>query len=744
MNYLGRGMGPAHVWEKTVSGLCDNGSVTSRADLVQALIAHLDDEQKAAVCAEPGPVCILAGAGTGKTRAVTHRIAWRVLQGDLKGQHVTAVTFTARAAGEMRDRLRTLGVGGVNARTFHAAALRQLRYFGPRHFGGTVPELMGSSLKFVGIAAARAGVRTDRAKNFDLATELEWAASTLIGPDTYQQDIAKLGHDAPLDPTDVAKVYAAYVEAKQRAGVMDFSDVLAHTADAIENDEAIADRIRSQYRFFVVDEYQDVTPLQQRLLDAWLGERDDLTVVGDASQTIYSFTGATSDYLVDFKRRFPEATRVRLVRDYRSTPQVVSVANRVIAASQGREAKLSLELIGQRASGPEVCAETFADEAEEAETVARRCARMIADGVPASEVAILYRTNAQSQAYEEALAAHGVPSVVQGAERFFDRSEVRQAMVALRSAINHPEVAEAALGEAVLMALDSMGWRPDAAPAGGAQREKYEAVAALVRLAEGFAVQQERAGEGATLEDFCAELQRRAASQHVPTMEGVTLASLHSAKGLEWDAVFLVGLAEGTLPTTYARTNAALEEERRLLYVGVTRARTWLQMSLGLARNSGGRQRKVSRFVAELGLDGFPKPESMPAKKSGRKRKSASQPVLCSTCGATLTQARNRKLGRCDDCPSTMDEELYDRLVAWRRQVSLATSKPAFTVFTDVTLTAISENSPRSPEALFALHGIGKFKMDSFGEAVLSLVSGGSVEDAIALTPGLSPDDETP
>ncbi|QSB06058.1 ATP-dependent DNA helicase UvrD2 [Natronoglycomyces albus] len=717
--------------------------MTSRADNLEALISHLDAEQRQAVCAEPGPVCILAGAGTGKTRAVTHRIAWRVLRGDLRGQHVTAVTFTARAAGELRDRLRTLGVSGVNARTFHSAALRQLRYFGPRHFAGDVPELMSSTVKFVGIAAARAGVRTDRAKNFDLATELEWAASSLISPDTYLQDIAKLGHEAPMDAADVAKVYAAYVEGKRRSGVMDFSDVLAHTAELIENDDATAERIRNQYRFFVVDEYQDVTPLQQRLLDAWLGERDDLTVVGDASQTIYSFTGATSSYLLGFTRRFPKAQLIRLVRDYRSTPQVVEVANRVIGASQGREAKLRLELIGQRANGPEVCAETFADESEEADAVARRCAKMVADGISPSEIAILYRTNAQSQAYEEALAALGVPSVVQGAERFFERAEVRQAMTAMRSAVNHPEIIEAPLNEAVLMSLEAMGWRPHAVPAGGAQREKYEAVAALVRLSETFQVQAERAGQTASLESFCVELTRRAASQHVPTLEGVTLASLHSAKGLEWDAVFLVGMAEGTLPTTYARTTEALEEERRLLYVGITRARVWLQLSLGLARNPGGRARRVSRFLAQLNLAGFPKAEALPDKPASKKRAKA-RPVLCSGCEAPLTEARSRKLGRCEDCPSTMDEELFDRLSQWRLQVAKATGKPAFTIFTDVTLIAISEHSPRTDTALFALHGIGKFKMDNFGEAVLCLVKNGTVEEALALTPGLSPDDETP
>ncbi|WP_100445603.1 ATP-dependent DNA helicase UvrD2 [Glycomyces xiaoerkulensis] len=699
--------------------------MTSRDQDLEALLTELDPEQREAVTAEPGPVCILAGAGTGKTRAVTHRIAWRVRRGDLRGQHVTAVTFTARAAGEMRDRLRGLGVTGVNARTFHSAALRQLRFFGARRFGGQVPELADSTIKFIGIAAARAGLKTSRAKNFDLATEIEWAASSLIGPDDYVDTIARLGREAPTDPADVAKVYAAYVEAKRRAGVMDFADVLAHTADMVAEDESAADRIRSQYRFFVVDEFQDVTPLQRRLLDAWLGERDDLTVVGDASQTIYSFTGATSRFLLDFTRRYPEATLVRLVRDYRSTPQVVGLANQIIAESSGREAAMRLELVGQQPDGPEVFADTYQDEAEEAEMVARRCSQLIADGVGPSEIAVLYRTNAQSQAYEESMAAYGVPTVITGAQRFFDRPEVRQAVVALRSAVK-TDVGELPLAEAVPAALEAIGWRPGAAPAGGAQREQYEAVAALAGLAAQY--------EGSSLSEFCAELGRRASEQHAPAVEGVTLASLHSAKGLEWDAVFLVGLADGTLPTMFARTDAAREEERRLLYVGITRARRLLHLSYGLSRHPGGRERKLSRFLAPLGLGGFPRaPEPKQAATRG-KSKPRSKVLNCSGCGKPLTDARDRKLGHCPDCPSTMDEELFERLREWRLAAARDGGKPAFTVFTDVTLVAIAERCPASDGELAALHGIGRSKLDKYGPAVLSLVNGGTVEEALALS----------
>ncbi|HZE39098.1 MAG TPA: ATP-dependent DNA helicase UvrD2 [Stackebrandtia sp.] len=676
------------------------------------VLSDLDDEQAAAVSAPPGPVCILAGAGTGKTRAVTHRIAYRVKRGDVRGQHVMAVTFTARAAGELRDRLRLLGITGVNARTFHAAALRQLRFFGRRIFGGEMPELLDYTWKFVSIAAARAGLRRmDKTKNRDLATELDWAQACLITPDEYPAAVARTDRIPPMDASDVSKAYAAYLEAKQRAGVMDFADLLGHTATAIEDHPDIAEQIRSQYRLFVVDEYQDVNPLQQRLLDAWVGERDDLTVVGDASQTIYSFNGATSRYLVNFTRRFTDATIVRLVRDYRSTPQVVSLANEVIASAAGTEAKLRLQLQGQRPAGPAPSFDTYPDEAGEAAAVAERCARLIADGTPAREIAVLYRTNAQSEAYETALAEAGVPTVVSGAERFFQRPEVRSAIVALRQAV-HTDTGEDPLPSIVVTALEAIGWRPDAPPPGGAARERHEAVAALVRLAGDHAE--------LSLEEFVAELGQRAAAQHAPSLDGVTLASLHSAKGLEWDAVFLVGLAEGTLPTTRARSAAQLEEERRLLYVGVTRARQWLFLSYGLARSAGGRTRDASSFLAGkgFGASAAPKPKKKSSKSRGASR------AACRVCGATLTDGRARKLGRCETCPSNMDEDLFERLRQWRKETADAAEVPAYIVFTDVTLTAIAERCPKSDTELSSIAGIGPRKLEEYGAAVLALVAG--------------------
>jgi DNA helicase-2/ATP-dependent DNA helicase PcrA len=685
-----------------------------------AVLAGLDDEQRAAVTAPAGPVCILAGAGTGKTRAITSRIAYRALTGEVRPQHVLAVTFTARAAGQMRSRLAALGVSGVSARTFHAAALRQLRYFAPRLFDGRpLPEVVESKVRLVTLAAARSGVRTDRSTARDLAGEIEWAKACLIEPVDYAVAAAKAMREPPYEPAKVAAVFAAYEQVKRTAGVIDFEDLLRAAVWAIEEHADVAEQIRGQYRHFVVDEYQDVNPVQQRLLEAWLGGRDDVTVVGDASQTIYSFTGASSDYLLQFPRRFRGATVVRLVRDYRSTPQVVGLANTVIAQARGELARLRLTLIGQRPAGPEPELRGFADEASEAAAVAARCAQLISAGTPAREIAVLFRTNAQSESYEEALAEAGVPYVVHGGERFFERAEVRQAMVALRAA-TRTVAPDTPLREAVVGALEAVGWRPDQPPGGGSARERWEALAALVALADEFAA----AGRGG-LADFGAELARRAAAQHAPTVDGVTLSSLHSAKGLEWDAVLVVGLAEGTLPTTYARTPEALEEERRLLYVGITRARQWLWLSYAAARSPGGRQRRACRFLPAL--DAGARGRSSARRDPDGTRRTVA--VSCRVCGAALVTGVDRKLGRCAGCPSTMDEELFERLRDWRLRVATAQKVPAYVVFTDATLTALAERKPARPEELAAIAGIGPRKLSLYGTDVLALVGGASVDD---------------
>lgn len=688
-----------------------------------SILRGLDEEQKAAVTAAPGPVCILAGAGTGKTRAITHRIAHRVVTGQIQARHVLAVTFTSRAAAQLRERLEMLEAHGVQARTFHAAALRQLRFFGPRLLKGReVPELVESKSRLVMLAAAKAGVRADRTVARDLAGEIEWAKSSLVEPVEYVVAAAKANRETPLDPEQVAAVYTAYENAKRTAGVIDFEDLLRAMCWGIEEHSDVAEQVRAQYRHLVVDEYQDVNPLQQRLLDAWLGGRRDLTVVGDAAQTIYSFTGATSSYLVDFPRKYRDATVVRLVRDYRSTPQVVGLANMVIGQAKGAESRLRLDLVGQRPSGPEPDVRIFPDEVSEAVAVARRCAELIASGTPPEEIAVLFRANAQSETYEGALADIGVPYVLRGGERFFERQEIRQARAALRAATRAGDD-DGDLPGLVSSVLAGLGWQPERPPAGGAARERWEALASLVRLASAF--------HPGTLTAFIEDLDRRAESQHVPTVAGVTLASLHSAKGLEWDAVFLVGLAEGTLPTSYARSFEALEEERRLLYVGITRARQWLWLSLGEVRSLGSRARRPCRFLPSLSKE-VP-PSRAAAKPRADRRKTVV--VSCRVCGTTLMAGIDRKLGRCATCPSTMDDDLFARLQEWRVRTAAVAKVPAYVVFTDATLTALAERQPSDNAGLLAIAGIGSRKLELYGEAVRGLLAGDPVEKWAAAVP---------
>ncbi|MFF3760012.1 ATP-dependent DNA helicase UvrD2 [Streptomyces sp. NPDC002185] len=701
-------------------------------ETADAVLDGLDPEQREVALALSGPVCVLAGAGTGKTRALTHRIAYGVRAGVLQPASVLAVTFTNRAAGEMRGRLRQLGAGGVQARTFHSAALRQLQFFWPKAVGGDLPRLLERKIQLVADAAARCRIRLDRNELRDVTSEIEWAKVTQTVPADYPAAVAKSVREAPRDPAEIGQIYAMYEQLKRDRSVIDFEDVLLLTVGILQDRHDIADQIRRQYQHFVVDEYQDVSPLQQRLLDLWLGDRDNLCVVGDASQTIYSFTGATPDHLLNFRTRHPAATVVKLVRDYRSTPQVVHLANGLLSQARGRAAEHRLELISQRGTGPEPVYTEYADEPAEAEGTARRIRDLIAAGVPAGEIAVLYRINAQSEVYEQALADAGVPYQLRGAERFFERQEVREAGIALRGAARAggndsllDDVED--LPAQVRAVLSTKGWT-SAAPAGsGAVRDRWESLAALVRLAEDFA----RARPGATLSDLVAELDERAAAQHAPTVQGVTLASLHAAKGLEWDAVFLVGLTEGMMPITYARTDEQVEEERRLLYVGVTRARVHLTLSWGLSRSPGGRaNRRPSRFLkglrpgsGSLGTIGSAGGGSV-ERGSGPVRRRPRGPVLCRVCGATLTEAGAMKLMRCEDCPSDMDEALYERLRDWRSEQARELGQPPYCVFTDKTLMAIAERVPATDGELASIAGVGARKLDRFGAEVLAICAG--------------------
>jgi DNA helicase-2/ATP-dependent DNA helicase PcrA len=589
----------------------------------EALLAGLDPEQREVALAARGPVCVLAGAGTGKTRAITYRIAYAAAIGVVNPAHVLALTFTVRAAGELRGRLRQLipcrgGLGGssplastaggtsaVRASTFHAAALRQLTYFWPRVIGGRPPQLIDSKAPLVRAAAKAAGVRLEGGEGggsglADAVAEIEWAKVTQVRPDGYPRAAAGAGRSPAAGADAVAALYAAYERLRRERHLIDFESVLELTAAVLGEDRTAADQVRDTFRYFVVDEYQDVNPLQKLLLDAWLGGRDDLCVVGDPQQTIYSFTGATPSYLTGFAAEFPAAAVVRLVRDYRSTPQVVAVANRLSGQAS--------PLVAQRPAGPPPVLTEFPDDLAEAAGLAVQIQALLGSGVPARQVAVLVRINADTERFELALAAAGLPYVVRGAERFYERPVVRQALVLLRGAARGEAAGSAdgtgdALPSAVRHVLTGMGFTAAPAAGGPGSRERWESLAAIAQLADDMHAQRPEA----TLADFSAELTQRADLGHAPAVDGVTLASMHAAKGLEWDAVLLPGLVEGLMPIVHARTSDAVEEERRLLYVAVTRAREHLYLSWSPARapvGRGGRgaARQRSRFLDDLRL----------------------------------------------------------------------------------------------------------------------------------------------
>lgn len=688
-----------------------------------ALLDALDPEQRAVATALRGPVCVLAGAGTGKTRAITHRIAYGIRTGVYRPGNVLAVTFTARAAGEMRTRLRGLGASGVQARTFHAAALRQLGFFWPKVVGGAPPRILDQKAQVVAEAARRVGLSVDRVSVRDLASEIEWAKVSLVTADDYEKAVAAIARPAPSgqDPQAVARLMTSYEQVKLERGVIDFEDVLLLLSAMLAERRDVADEVREQYRYFVVDEYQDVSPLQQFLLDQWLGGRHELCVVGDPSQTIYSFAGATPHHLTTFPTAHPGATVVRLVRDYRSTPQVVGLANRVIDATRRAGGPAPLELRAQRPDGPDVRFTAYDDDEAEAAGVAHAIARLVRSGVRPSEVAVLYRTNAQSEAFEEALATAGIAYQVRGGERFFARRDVRDALVLLRGGARAADP-DVPMPETVRDILRTVGWAEEPPAARGAARERWDAMHALVGLADELAAAAadgtrsptgDTAGPGgprpaagdargatgaATLADLVAELDERASAQHAPTVEGVTLASLHAAKGLEWDAVFLTGLSEGLLPTSLADTAAAVAEERRLLYVGVTRAREHLHLSYARSRLPGGRpNRSRSRFLDDLWPD-----DRRRTRTPGAGRPAPSAPDA-------------------DDDPST--GRVVAALTRWRDEHARATGVSPARVLTTATVAQIGVRRPRTREELGQVPGVGAQALAAFGDDLLAVVA---------------------
>lgn len=547
------------------------------------ILDALDEEQRRAAESLVGPTCILAGAGTGKTRTITHRIAYGIAKGYYSANRVLALTYTNRAAGELRARLRTLGVSGVQVKTFHAAALAQLEHFWPQFAGVPAPQVVESKAKLIAQAATSLSIKLDTVAVRELAAEIEWRKYSLKSLEEYAQQGRPKVSGLSLEQN--LAIQETYETTKIKAQKLDWEDVLILTVGLLRAEPLALSHVQQRYRFFTVDEYQDISPLQHELLDLWLGDHSDLCVVGDPNQTIYSFTGASSEYLYNFASRYSDASVFELTQNYRSSKQIVTAANRVVSDS----ALISpLRSVGDMGNPVQVL--SFATQQEEVNAVANEIKFQLESGVKASEIAVLYRVNGQSEPIEAALAALGIEYQLRGGERFFNRPDIQRAMTAIRAEAISASRPDKSTFELVSDICRSLGWTSREPDHAGPERERWDSLNALLAMVDEMP-------EGSSIVEFAAELEERKRSQHEPLKASVTLSTIHAAKGLEWSSVFVIGLTEGYLPIVYAQKPEEIAEEKRLFYVAITRAKRNLMLTWA---KSDGRPREASRFLSVL------------------------------------------------------------------------------------------------------------------------------------------------
>ena len=659
-----------------------------------ALLADLDPEQLDAVEATTGPVVIHAGAGSGKTRVISRRTAYAIATEVVAPDQVLVVTFTDKAATEMVARLRSLGLPGVTARTFHAHALSQLRHFWPAgHAGAALPDLLDSKLPIISRLARQLPGHYRFTPSKDLADEIEWAKTRRIAPKDYEREAAAANREPPIPADLLTRIFGDYELAKARANRIDFDDLLVETVVLLEGDADAAATVRARKSWFSVDEYQDTNPLQQRLLELWLGDRDDLCVVGDEDQTIYTFTGATSDYLTAFTARHPGAREITLVRNYRSSPEILGLANRLLA-SEGRRK----QLVASMPAGQAPSIRGFADgDAELGAIVAsirglvgdREAAGALRSGMTqAAEIAILVRINAQIPPIEAALTRARIPFRVRG-QRFFERQEVRDALRLVK------KLPETATGPMLVHLLEErliteMGYLAGDDSGGPAARERTASLALVIELAQEAAVADGGIDPARLLADFAA----RAAAEAEGSADGVNLLTYHRAKGLEWDAVFLPQLEEGTLPIRQANSDDEIAEERRLLYVGLTRARRHLELSWV----DRGERRRPSRFLAAL---------------EGRASVRGRVNIIP---GAPMNAGSTRR-ARDEDSP------LMNALREWRLTAARSDGVPAYVIAPDTLLIDIAAQRPTTIPALRRMKGMGPSRLARYGAEIIEITT---------------------
>ena len=633
---------------------------------LESVLSGLNEAQREAATALRGPVAILAGAGTGKTTTITHRIACQVRSGTFEPSQILAVTFTDKAAGELRTRLAALGVEGVEARTFHSAALSQLSRLWTEHTGEPLPQILDHKAPVISSLANALPPPHKFLPRRELAGEIEWAKNRMIPPERY---LGELGDHEPPIPADLMhRVYDGYERRKASMGRLDFEDMLGLALRLFDEHPEAAEQVRSRFAAFTVDEYQDVNPLQAGLLERWLGDRDDLCVVGDDYQTIYAFTGASPSHLLGFTTRYPHATVVRLEENYRSTPEVLELANRLATRLGGFRKTLR----ATRPSGPPPLARAEPDEGAEVGAVVQAVRRLYQEeDVPLEEIAVLHRINARSEPFEEAFAAAAIPYQVRDGA-FLRRPGPRSVLQRLKRT-------GGSVAEAVGAITDQLGYDPEAAPDADEEVTRQSDLGRMRSLAAEF----DRAG-GGDAAAFGAELAERFSTER--SGRGVNLLTYHRAKGLEFDAVFLPRLLDGELPFRSGRAKADPEEERRLLYVGITRAKRFLFLTWP----SAGRA-QTSPFLDEMEL----------ATSGPSRAKSAPGPAVTVGRGGAV----------------------FDRLKEWRRKRAQTDGVPAYVVFHDRTLAEIAARSAQSLHWRSAISGVGPAKLERYADEVLAVVS---------------------
>lgn len=667
------------------------------------LLDGLNPSQRAAVTTDAAPLCVLAGAGSGKTRVLTRRIAWRVAGGSADPRHVLALTFTRRAAAELGSRLGALGVRHqVAAGTFHGMAYAQLRRRWADR-GERAPALLERKARLLAPLLPRrprSGGSGAEVQPADVAAEIEWAKARMVPPARYEAEAAAAGRRPALPPAAIAALYLRYEEEKRKRGLVDFDDLLLACSLALETDAEFAASQRWRFRHLFVDEFQDVNPSQYRLLRAWLGPRPDMFVVGDANQAIYAWNGADPSYLTEFGEHFPGATVVRLDDNYRSSPQVLMVANAVLS---GRS-----QLRAHQPDGPLPTVTSYPTDREEAVGTARAARRRHGAGQPWSGMAVLTRTHAQLVLFEEAFRAAGIPFRVRGSARFLGHPEIRTALDGLRR-LPAATPMEEALADVVVLAKEAAAGE---AGGGGEHAERAANLESLVRLAREHVAAEPAAVVGgflawltATLRDDEPGVDRAA--------DAVDLATLHAAKGLEWPVVFLAGLEQGLVPIGHAETPPARAEERRLLYVGLTRARRELHCSWAEKRTFG--ERSASRSPSPY----------LEAVEAAVEALVEGRPVADWRDHLAESRARVRGASRPSgaEVGRNADPRVLEALKSWRAATARASGVPAYVVFHDTTLAAMAEARPRDRAALLALPGVGPVKVDRYGDELISVVA---------------------